>query len=149
MEKAIIKTSVDVLNNLLADCHVTYQNTRFCHWNVVGPQFVENHEVFEEIYNELAEFIDMFAEQVRQLEDFPVSKFSEYLKMSKFKEYELPMDATAMHAAILADLTSISENMEKYISDTEDDAATQDLIVEAKRTLDKRRWFLRAMNGKK
>lgn len=144
-----MKKSVDAMNDLLADSHVAYQNARFCHWNVIGPVFEDNHEVFEEIYTELAEFIDMFAEQVRQLEDYPISKFSEYLKMSKFKEYELPMNAGEMQNALLTDLTTISEKMEKYIDETEDDAATQDLIVEAKRTLDKRRWFLRAMTGKK
>lgn len=149
MDKKVREASVEALNSLLADFHVTYQNARFCHWNVIGPVFEDNHEVFEDLYEVLYKYIDMFAEQVRQLEEYPVTKYSEYLKTSQFKEYELPMNAGEMQKNMSDDIAKLDEHLTDAINKTEDDAATQDLLIESKRALDKIRWFLRAMTGHK
>ena len=34
------------LDHLIAAYTVTSQNARFCHWNVVGPHFEDDHEWF-------------------------------------------------------------------------------------------------------
>ncbi len=59
--------SLVALNHLVAAYTVTAQNARFCHWNVLGPVFEDNHEIFGEIYDMLADQVDVFAEQVRIL----------------------------------------------------------------------------------
>ncbi len=59
--------SISSLNHLLAAYTVTSQNARFCHWNVIGPMFEDNHEFFGDLYSELADQVDIFAEQVRIL----------------------------------------------------------------------------------
>ena len=58
---------VEILNTLLSDEYVLYTKTRNYHWNVVGPQFTELHEFFEEQYNELNLIIDDVAERTRAL----------------------------------------------------------------------------------
>jgi starvation-inducible DNA-binding protein len=141
--------SVLALNRLLADYSITSQNARFCHWNVIGPVFEDNHEIFGEIYDMFADQIDIFAEQVRILGEYPMSGFAEYLKETSLKEYSGVMSAADMQKALHADLLLISDEMTQFINETDNDACTQDVIIAAKKDLDKKRWMLRAMLGKK
>ncbi len=141
--------SVIALNHLLAAYTVTSQNARFCHWNVIGPVFEDNHEIFGEIYDMFANQIDVFAEQVRILGEYPISSFAEYLKITSLKEYSGIMSAADMQKALHDDLLHISDEMTKFIDETDEDACTQDVIIAAKKDLDKKKWMLRAMLGKK
>jgi starvation-inducible DNA-binding protein len=89
MVKKLEKTaSIHALNHLLAAYTVTAQNARFCHWNVIGPVFEDNHEIFGEIYDMLSDQADVFAEQVRILGEYPMSKLGEYLKETNISEIE-------------------------------------------------------------
>ena len=46
------EATVEQLNVLLADYHIYYQKLRNFHWNVVGENFFDLHEKFEEMYND-------------------------------------------------------------------------------------------------
>ncbi len=147
MEKG--NPSILALNHLLAAYTITSQNARFCHWNVIGPVFEDNHEIFGEIYDMLADQIDIFAEQVRILGEYPLSQLALYLTETSLKEYSGVMTASDMQKAMHDDLLHISDAMSKFIDETDDDACTQDVIIAAKKDVDKKKWMLRAMLGKK
>jgi starvation-inducible DNA-binding protein len=135
------------LNHLIAAYTVASQNARFCHWNVVGPHFEDDHEFFGKLYDELSEEIDLFAERIRALRWNPMSSLAELLKETKLKEYALPMTARNMQKNMLADYEHISGEMAKFAESTSDDAVTQDIIVGSLRQIDKRAWMMRAMLG--
>jgi starvation-inducible DNA-binding protein len=139
--------SLQALNHLIAAYTVTSQNARFCHWNVVGPHFEDDHEFFGEIYDELSEEVDLFAERIRALRLHPISALVEILKETTLTEYALPMTARQMQKQMLADYEHISAEMANFAETTADDAVTQDVIVGSKRQIDKRAWMLRAMLG--
>jgi starvation-inducible DNA-binding protein len=40
------------------------------HWNITGPDFLEYHELFGKIYEEVYGSIDNFAEKIRSLDTF-------------------------------------------------------------------------------
>ncbi len=138
-------SSITALNHLIAAYTITAQNARFCHWNVVGPHFEDDHEFFWEIYDELSEEVDTFAERIRTLREFPVSRLVDLLKETTLVEYELPMTARNMQKNMLKDYEHISSEMGKFIESTADDAVTQDIIVWAKNQIDKRAWMMRSM----
>ena len=140
--------SIAALNHLLAAFTVTAQNARFAHWNVVGPVFEDNHEMFEDLYNYLADEVDVFAERIRALQAYPMSQLAEYLKETSITELALPMNAAEMQKAILGNLEHISGEMHEFIQDTEDDHVTQDMIIGSKAQIDKKAWMFRAMLGK-
>ncbi len=140
--------SLDALNHLLAAFTVAAQNARFCHWNVTGPVFEDNHEMFGELYDYLSDTVDEFAERIRALKAYPMSKLAEYLKETAIQEYSLPMNAAEMQKAMLADLEHISAEMHTFIQAVEDDHVTQDMIIGSKAEIDKKAWMLRAMLGK-
>lgn len=71
------------LNNLLADYHIFYMNTRGYHWNIKGHKFFELHLKFEELYTDLAVKIDEIAERILTLGHTPYHSYSDMLEKSR------------------------------------------------------------------
>lgn len=139
--------SITALNHLIAAYTVASQNARFCHWNVVGPHFEDDHEFFGELYDELSEEVDLFAERIRALKQNPLSRLADILTETTLAEYTLPMTARNMQKNMLKDYEHISEEMAKFADSTSDDVVTQDIIVGSKRQIDKKAWMMRSMLG--
>ncbi len=139
--------SLDALNHLIAAYTIASQNARFCHWNVVGPHFEDDHEFFGDLYNELSDEADLFAERIRALRLNPLSRLVDLLAETKLQEYELPMTARQMQKNMLKDYEHISAEMTKFIEETDHDAVTQDIITGSQRQIDKRAWMMRSMLG--
>ncbi len=70
----------ELLNGLLSDYQIYYQNLRGLHWLVKGEQFFGLHELYEKLYDEAAETIDEIAERILTLGNIPLHTFSDYLK---------------------------------------------------------------------
>jgi starvation-inducible DNA-binding protein len=75
-----------LLNDLLANYSMFYQNTRGYHWNIKGEKFFELHLKFEELYNNLFLKIDEVAERILTLGFSPNHRFSDYTKVAEIKE---------------------------------------------------------------
>jgi starvation-inducible DNA-binding protein len=80
------KELAQLLNDLLANYSVFYQNTRGYHWNITGKKFFELHLKFEELYNDLFVKIDEVAERILTLGEKPQHEFSQYNSISEIKE---------------------------------------------------------------
>lgn len=80
------KELASMLNQLLADYQLFYQNLRGFHWNIKGKEFFELHLKFEEFYNDAVIKIDEIAERILTLEGEPLHTFSDYVNTSKIKE---------------------------------------------------------------
>jgi starvation-inducible DNA-binding protein len=76
----------EVLKPVLADEYVMYTKLRNYHWNVTGNMFFELHELFEKLYNELADDIDEIAERIRTLGIYAPGSMSEFLELASIKE---------------------------------------------------------------
>ena len=72
------KELAELLNDLLANYSLFYQNSRGYHWNIKGEKFFELHVKFEELYNNLFVKIDDIAERILTLGHAPEHKFSTY-----------------------------------------------------------------------
>lgn len=75
-----------MLNQLLADYQLFYQNLRGLHWNIKGKEFFELHVKFEEYYDDAVIKVDEIAERILTLDGEPLHTFSDYLKKTKIKE---------------------------------------------------------------
>jgi len=76
----------ELLNDLLANYSIFYQNTRGYHWNIKGEKFFELHLKFEDLYNDLVLKIDEVAERILTLGYTPFHRYSDYKAMSEIKE---------------------------------------------------------------
>lgn len=86
IEKEKATELAKVLNQLLADYQMFYQNLRGLHWNIKGREFFELHLKFEELYNDAVIKVDEIAERILTLEGEPLHTFTDYLKTSNIKE---------------------------------------------------------------
>ncbi len=148
-EKKTTKT-VQELNILLADYHIYYQKLRNFHWNIIGKNFFDLHEKFEELYDDAKIKVDEIAERILTLRFQPTSNLSDYLKASNIKESSSDLSDTKMIETLLKDHGILLDQMRKVIevADKGGDEGTIDLIGAYIRELEKTSWMLDAWKMK-
>lgn len=67
----------DELQSLLNNVSAYYITAHQFHWNVVGPDFAEFHEFFEEIYTDAWNSLDGLAESIRKMDQMVDIEFGE------------------------------------------------------------------------
>jgi len=139
------------LNTLLADYHVYYQKLRNFHWNILGENFFDLHEKFEELYIDARAKIDAIAERILTLRYHPMSNYSEYLEASSIEESSQSLEDTEMVDAILEAHGKLLKQMAQVVQKASDvkDEGTVDLIGAYIRELEKTSWMLDAWNKDK
>lgn len=143
------KTVAGELNKLLANYSYFYQNTRGAHWNVKGAEFFELHEVFEELYTDLAEKIDEIAERILTLGEVPEHNFSGYKALSQIKETGVITDGEKLVRDTLQSLNIVVDLQRKILNLTDelDDEGTNALMSDNIADYEKRIWMFAAFLG--
>ncbi|RRQ50638.1 DNA starvation/stationary phase protection protein [Maribacter algicola] len=146
IDKKEVKPVVEELNILLADYNIYYQNLRGFHWNVLGKNFFDLHEKFEELYTDARIKIDEIAERILTLRQHPESRFTEYLKLSKVKEVSSLISDQKMVEHILTNHEYILKQMNTVIkkADEAGDEGTIDMMGGYIASLEKVSWMLDA-----
>jgi starvation-inducible DNA-binding protein len=138
------------LNTLLANYHVYYQKLRSFHWNILGKNFFDLHEKFEELYTNAQTKIDEIAERVLTLKYHPISKMSDYLEISAVNESSPLLTDSEMIEILINDHKLILAQMKVVIdhANKAGDEGTIDLIGAYIRELEKASWMLNAWTKK-
>ena len=139
------KTSIGELNARLADALALGMAIKQAHWNVKGPNFIAVHELFDTVYANNQEHVDIMAERVQVLDGVAVGTAEAVAKTSTLKEYPTNLTKSADHIKeICARLRDHGEKLRAAIDATDEagDANTADLFTAASRTADKDLWFL-------
>lgn len=141
---------VTELNTLLADYHLYYQKLRNFHWNILGKNFFDLHEKFEELYTDARSKIDEIAERILTLRYHPVSNYSEYLKTSNISESEITLNDEEMVNDIMEAHSILLRQMSKVVAEADEvkDEGSIDLIGAYIREMEKSSWMLDAWNKK-
>ncbi|TXD47184.1 Dps family protein [Polaribacter sp. IC073] len=144
IDKDKVLPVVTELNVLLADYHVYYQKLRNFHWNVLGKNFFDLHNRFEEMYDDTKVKIDEIAERIITLKYHPISKLSDYIEVSRIKESSPLLTDVQMVATIIEDHKTLIEQLSKVTDRAEKakDEGTIDLIGAYIRALEKSTWML-------
>lgn len=137
---------VSILNKLLSNYQLYYQNMRGFHWNLRGENFFELHVKFEEFYNSAALSIDEIAERILTLGGTPLHTYSDYESNADVQVYKNQTEGKVimeyiweMHNALLA----IMRDAVKVAAD-KDDEGTQDLLSPMISALEKTNWMVGA-----
>ncbi len=138
------------LNTLLADYHIYYQNLRNFHWNILGKNFFELHERFEQLYTDAREKIDEIAERILTLQYHPISRYGEYMQISSIEECSGLKSDEEMIEEIIRNHTILLRQMKIVIINAQNvgDEGTLDLIGGYIRKLEKSSWMLAAWSKK-
>lgn len=141
-----LKTSTDILSNVLADESTLYMKTRKFHWNVSGESFMELHKLFEYQYKEIEEVIDEVAERIGKLGSVTIGTMAQFVEMTRLKESpdEYPV-RLKMIEELLKDhetvIKAIREDVEKC--DESGDAGTTDFLTAIMKQHETVAWTLR------
>ncbi len=137
---------VKSMNNVIANYHVFYQKLRNYHWNVMGPDFFDLHEKFEELYTAAVNNIDEIAERVRVFGQTPLSTLKEYLEVSEIKETGYNLTPLEMTRDVLSDIEKLDGQLIKVAEAAKEagDVATIDLINSMIKSIEKEHWMLTA-----
>lgn len=144
-DEKLLPTVVE-LNTLLADYHIYYQNLRNFHWNVLGENFFELHEKFEEMYIDARGKIDEIAERILTLRYHPMSTLKDYLKTASIEEVSTQLTDREMVLTLLNNHSNLLSQMASVIQKASDigDEGTIDLVGAYIRELEKSSWMLDA-----
>ena len=131
----------DTLYDLIAMKHAAHQE----HWNVVGIEYYQMHEFFEELYTDLDPYIDMVAERKLALDVIADGRPSAVGENASIAEPD-PSETDGIDAInfLLGNWGTVSDLMYDRIDATEDDLVTQDLLISVTALIDKQLWQLRA-----
>ncbi len=139
-----------VLNHHLALAADLYSQIKQAHWNVVGPNFIALHKLFDEQAVVVLGHIDLYAERIRALRGVPAGTIRQAVRESPLPDLEareLPgpeavREILHRFETYSASLTEAMEECAKH-----DDLATQDIFIETLREVDLHAYFLRSHLG--
>jgi starvation-inducible DNA-binding protein len=148
LTKEQLQGVIDLLNQDLADTYLLLVKTKKYHWDVVGPQFMTLHKLWQEHYEALTINVDVIAERVRTLGGYPVGTMEGFLKICSLKEQagKVPT-ATGMVSQLLEDHEQVVRNLRKHIeqcSNNFKDDGTADFLTGLMEQHEQIAWMLRS-----
>ena len=118
---------------------------KHAHWNVVGPLFKPVHEGLDELVDAYREWYDDVAERLVAIGIAPDGRTATIAAAAPLEP--LPagaIDDRAVVAAFAARVGTVADRIRRRAGSMDDDLASQDLLIEILRGLDKQAWMLRA-----
>ena len=116
------------------------------HWNVEGPLFVQLHDLFDTIYNEVYGSIDTFAEQLRALQVYTPASLQKFSMLTKVEDE----NAVPEFHGMLSELLEDSERMANIFRVTFDmaesngDHGLSNFLADRQDAHKKHSWMLRS-----
>jgi starvation-inducible DNA-binding protein len=138
---------IQILNARLADTLDLKLQTKHAHWNVKGSDFIQLHELFDEVATHLEAHSDLIAERITALGGVANGTTRQAAAASSIPEYDLnAVDGLAHVAALVERLAKLTNQARTDIdrADELDDKGTSDLLTQIVRDADKDLWFLEA-----
>ena len=139
--------AVELLNARLADCIDLQTQTKQAHWNVKGPSFIALHELFDDFYEHVTEYVDLTAERITTLGGVAEGTIQAVSGRSKLPAYPLTISEGLAHVDALATAFAAFGKATRAAIDRSNelgDADAADIFTEISRGIDKDLWFLEA-----
>jgi starvation-inducible DNA-binding protein len=139
--------SIERLNVTLSDLYLLLIKTKKFHWDVVGPQFMTLHKLWDEQYQKIEIEIDAVAERVRTLGGYPVGTAAGFLRHAKVKEHPGQVaNATESVIALVDDHELVVRTMREAIETCEaaKDRGTADFFTGMMQAHEEMAWMLRS-----
>ena len=138
-----------LLSDAQSSLFVLFHKTWAFHWNVVGSEFTQLHQLFGGQYEAMFEEIDRLSEHMRYLNVKPLSSLSRMLEVTQIQEAASSTTANNM-------LSELLENNEKFcdmLKDISEEAeeqksyATANLVQDLMESHGKFIWMLRSFSS--
>ena len=116
------------------------------HWNVEGPDFFQYHDLFSQIYEEVFEAIDPFAEQIRAAGGYVPGSLQRFSMLTQIEDETKVPAALDMVVELLEDSDKMAEifRMCFQLSEQEGLHGLSDFLAGRQDAHKKHSWMLRA-----
>jgi starvation-inducible DNA-binding protein len=116
------------------------------HWNVEGPSFPQLHELFGNIYEEVYDSIDPFAENIRKIKAYTPASYTRFSMLSGIEDETEILPADAMIAELLSDSDRMQEMFKIVFQASEElrEHGLSDFLAGRQDAHAKHSWMLRA-----
>jgi len=86
-----------------ADSFLFYLKAHYYHWNVEGRHFGQDHKFFGDIYEDVQDSLDKFAEEIRTLGTYAPGVFDRFMDLSQIEQKSAIPSAEEMHMELIKD----------------------------------------------
>lgn len=123
-----------------------YLKAHYFHWNVEGSDFLEYHDLFGKIYEEVYGSIDDFAENIRKQGSYTPGSYTRLSMLSQIEDETTVPPKEAMVAELLADTEKIIKVLKfTYdIAEREGQHGFSNFLAERMDAHQKHGWMLRS-----
>ena len=138
---------VELLNRRLADAIDLRLQTKQAHWNVRGENFAGLHKLFDDLADEISDYVDEIAERALQLGGLAHGTIETVQKRSTLTPYPEHVTASQEHVRLMTTaFATFAANIRKAIDQADElgDKITADLFTEVGRGIDKGLWMIEA-----
>jgi starvation-inducible DNA-binding protein len=140
-------TLIQLMNQRLADAVDLQSQAKQAHWNVKGPSFIALHKLFDEVDEDVEEYVDLIAERIVQLGGVAEGTARVSASRTRLPEYPLDIaDGMAHVEALARALSTFGESARATIDEVDalGDKDGADIFTEISRGIDKWLWFVEA-----
>ena len=135
-----------LLSDAQSSLFVLFHKTWAFHWNVVGSDFTQLHQLFGGQYETMFEEIDRLSEHMRYLNVKPLSSLSRMLEVTQIQEAASSTTANNMLSELLENNEKFCDMMKEISEEAEEQKsyATANLVQDLMESHGKFIWQLRA-----
>lgn len=143
-ESVYSMAAVPSLRLALAGTFVLFTQTWMAHWNVVGPEFGQLHDMFGDLYEDLEEALDSVAERIRQLDSTAPGTLKDIIAGSPVDEVDMSVSTSPrqMIAALIRGNEQMAAVFQRLAETA--DQGTVDLAGKRAAAHEKAAWMLRS-----
>jgi starvation-inducible DNA-binding protein len=126
----------------LTDLAAAYKQA---HWNVVGSDFSQLHELFDKFADQAREYVDVVAERAVTLGGTARGTIQAAVERSSLPPFPLE-ERCEQHLleALVERIDILDSDLRQSMDATANEPATQDVYIEVVRGIEKQRWMLQA-----
>lgn len=123
-----------------------YLKAHFFHWNVEGSDFAQLHELFGNIYEEVYDSIDTFAEKIRAMGAYAPGSNSRFNVLTQIEDETQVLPAAAMVSELLKDSDNMVIILKRVydIAEANGEHGFSNFLAERMDAHRKHSWMLRA-----
>lgn len=94
---------IEAMKRLLADVSAFRIKSQYYHWNVEGPNFLQYHGLFSDLYTSANENVDDIAEHIRALGAYSPGALGRFLELTSIQDENTIPEAWEMINRIAQD----------------------------------------------
>ena len=145
-KKSIMETLFKLLSDAQSSLFVLFHKTWAFHWNVVGSDFTQLHQLFGGQYETMFEEIDRLSEHMRYLNVKPLSSLSRMLEVTQIQEAASSTTANNMLSELLENNEKFCDMLKEISEEAEEQKsyATANLVQDLMESHGKFIWMLRS-----